>query len=157
MLFLAYAMGCYTDLSCLGVYSGCPWYCHLTYSLVHANLVHLVSCCAVLVLYWVRSIRYMRLGIVLPIVVAVSVSSSILASRDVPTVGMSAVLFAFTGLITAASAIREIARVSVMTVSSAVFTWCFAPAVNTPIHVDAYALALIVGLFIRRYIYRNTI
>ena len=82
----------------IGFATNSPWWTHLTYSLQHANILHLV----INTLVFINVFRVME-GFVswkklLPLVYSIAVASSFFATNDIPTVGASGMIYAMFGM-----------------------------------------------------------
>ena len=82
----------------IGFATNSPIWTHFTYSLQHANLLHLV----INTLVFINVFRVMQ-GFtswkkLLPLVYGIAVASSFFAAKDIPTVGASGMIYAMFGM-----------------------------------------------------------
>ena len=149
-VFLVYAVGCYVDISPYGSFAGCPLANHIFFSFIHLNPIHLCLNCSIFAFYWFSFLRRTRLWLTVPVVVLSTVAASFASASDVPTVGLSACVMAMAGLLSSVVALRPMLKTITLVLISGCVTYFFAPAVNTPIHLWSYFLALVCGLLLRR-------
>lgn len=120
---------------------------------VHTNILHLSMNSLFFLIYW-RLLRSLNLRVVLPIVVVSAVVAPMLACGNTPTVGLSAVVMAMSGIITIAFNNRSVIwRTVALLSATSVITWLFAPSINTGIHVYAFGIATLLSLAVGRRIY----
>ena len=82
----------------IGFATNSPWWTHLTYSLQHANILHLV----INTLVFINVFRVMQ-GFtswkeLLPLIYVIAVGASFFATKDIPTVGASGMIYAMFGM-----------------------------------------------------------
>lgn len=149
LLAWVYACGQMADTSALGVRTGGAWWTLFTYSFVHLSLLHLVSNAALLVFYW-RRVRLLPRWWTLCVLVSSVLLAGLLAARETPTVGASALVMAMAGVLTATFPRRQWPRMGLTVGLSFAATAMWAAQVNTAIHVYAYLFAFVASLLARR-------
>lgn len=157
LLIYFYAISGIVDLSLLGVSDTSPWWSLFTYNFVHLSFIHLLVNSIAFISYWHILKRYLNVYIVAVISIFVSVISAYWGSCPMPTVGSSAIIYAFIGIyaVTIPLAKRELVKFFFMVLFSFVFTGLFAQSINTKIHIYSFTLSVVISLLIRRFIYEE--
>lgn len=129
-----------TDWHSLGIYAHCPLVQRLIYSFFHASWFHvLVNAWCLVAIAFVYDISITNLA--LSFIIAFTVPSLLLSS--VPTVGLSAVLYALCGLSSARAKNKLLFHAWFIAFIAIGFVF---RSTNGMIHLYAYAVGCIVGL-----------
>lgn len=152
-IFIIYAAAAFVDLTVFGSYVDCPLVNHVLFSFIHIHPVHLIINCSIFYFYWVSFLKRTRLILTIPILVLTTIAASYISASATPTVGLSACVMSITGLLSSVLAKGRMLKTVVLVLLSGCATYFLAPAINTPIHLWSYFLALACGLLVRRWIY----
>lgn len=141
------------DLSpILGVSTTSYWYTYFTFSLVHANLFHIVTNSFAFVCNW-RIIKKLNMYLVIPMMLFIPAVSALLSVKNIPTVGLSAVVYTMIGIITTLYQNKKAKyKLETIIIFSFIVTYVFAPHINTLIHIYSYFIALAISYVIKPWI-----
>ena len=128
----------------LGYTQTSAWYTHITYMFQHANLWHLSVNILSLITVWISLQRHAKSIQILPMfIVGILASFLPYASFELPTVGISGVIYAMLGMLTVLStSIREKVMLSVfaiLTITAGLIT----KNVNVALHAYCYIFGVI--------------
>lgn len=135
---------CPVDISGIGIRQGCPLWQRLSYTFLHAGIMHAIAnCWCLLSLTFGQRVRLWQLAVSYAIAVTYPVDTICsLQASCLSTVGMSGLCFALIGIITP-SARRAAFFLSLAMLLAAGFLF---PGVNATLHLYCCLAGLIVGL-----------
>lgn len=86
----------------VGIYAGCGMQGHCLYPFFHANAIHAalnVWCLLVAVFYYGMRIWHMGIAYLIAVTMPIDTFGHVIGGMDVPTVGLSGVIFAMFGML----------------------------------------------------------
>lgn len=134
------------DVSAVGVSQGCTLWQRLCYSFFHANIIHAaVNCWCLLSICFARPISIWQLVVAYIIASTYPIDTlSAWYGNQLPTVGLSGVIFALLGII---SVMSRKWWLNVAIIGSFIMAGFFLPHINATLHLYCYLVGLLVGLF----------
>lgn len=150
ILIFIWSLGSYINLRLLGYSSNSPWWTLFTFNLAHISFIHLAINISIFMFYW-RGMDIINKKILIPVLILVPAISAFLSATTVPTIGLSAMVYCLLG-ITMCTLDYRIQNWAII-IFSFVFTYIFAPHINTLIHVYSYLISYAVGRFAGRWLY----
>lgn len=135
------------DWSSVGIYAGCAWQNRLLYPFFHANILHAslnAWCILSMIFIYDISITRLILSFIIAITIPIDTISSLIGSMNVPTVGLSGVVFILFGSIS-----FEVKRKWYYQIwmSFYLIVGFLFPNTNAWLHLYCYLAGLVVALF----------
>ena len=124
----------------LGFTSSSPRWTHLTYPFVHVSVIHLAVNLTALLALW--NGRHMNRFLLLALAYLAAVSSSLFFMKDIPTLGMSGIVFGMVGL-KYATAITERNTLYAAVMLAA---GCIPVGMNITVHMLSFLFGFTFGL-----------
>jgi len=150
LLLYVYMMSFVTDTTYLGVSENSAWWTCITYNLVHLSFFHLLINSISFYCLW-KYIKMLKKCIYIPLMIIIPMSSAVMFSHNLPTVGASAIIYTMIGMFLALFNYKkeDYIRLWILVMLSILIT-SFSDSINTGIHICSLSLSLIVSLIARR-------
>lgn len=155
ILIFFYSISRVMDISFLGVGNDSPWWCYFTFSLIHLSIIHLIMNSFVFTCYWKILKKNVNLYFLVSMMILVPPVAAFLGNADIPTVGLSSVVFTMIGIyvVVIPLAKKALFKFIFLIILSFIFMGLFMPSINTPIHIYSFLISLAISLLSRRFIY----
>lgn len=120
---------------------GAPWWTHFTYIFFHGNLIHLA--CNVYALWLCLNERTYPKHILIPILYAITVTSSFVYIPEQPTVGISGAIFAMLGI----NLVRVPTRINILYMVVILISGFVIPQIAGAIHLTSFLIGCTIAIF----------
>lgn len=161
ILVLMYSLSLHTDITFLGVTTGCAWWKYLTFNLCHTSFFHLLTNSLIFFFYWRLLKQAAVLRYLLPVLLVSAVCAALISKTDVPTIGASALIYSMIAALCVAiqygifrinktGKIKYYAIIGISLVFPALIS---THHVNYKMHAAAFLISLILCFILRKPLY----
>lgn len=155
ILIYVYAIGECLNTKLLGYSTGSPLWTLLTFNIVHISFIHLLINSIVFLSYWRILKEFINKYVFSIMIILIPAISAYLSFPNTPTVGASAMIYTMTGIYVYSVPVPKsvLIQIWVLIITSFIFTFLFAPHVNTLIHVYSFLISYFSSVIIGRRMY----